>query len=283
MGEAGFDPEKLTSEMRKAWSATASKYDRMSFEYFSAFVKTFIEFAVLQPGETVLDVACGSGLASFAAAEKVGLRGRVLGVDLAPGMVEVASQRARLQGVPQVEFLEMNAEQLTFQDNSFDAVICHLGLMLFARPDQALKEMVRVVKKNGRVACLVQGVPEKMIFTSLVQKTVLKHVPELKVPGAPTVYSFGPPGALERAFQEAGLERMSAIRLEGTFTFPSAQAYWETLTNTGGRMRSILQGLDPEVREVIRREALQVASTYQKGKRLEIPYEVVMAKGSKIK
>lgn len=280
METAVFDPEKWTKESREAWSVTAVNYDRMSRELFSGFTESFMGFADLTGGEKVLDVACGSGLASLAAAQKVGPKGSVVGIDLAPGMVQVAAGKAKSLGL-KLEFQEMNAEKLTFPDGSFDAVISQLGLMLFAKPEAALKEMVRVVRKGGVVGCLVQGVPERMLFTSLIMRNAVKHVPQMKVPGAPTLYSFGPPGVLDKALQEAGLGEVQAARKEGTFSFDSPQAYWDTLTDGAGRMRSILQSLEPRVRDAIQADTLRDAERCRKDGRLEIPWEVVMARGTK--
>src|SRR6185295_14017163 len=126
---------------------------------------------------------------------------------------------------------EMDAEELDFPDGTFDAVICQLGLMLFARPEAALGEMTRVVKRGGRISCLVQGDPEKMIFSSLINKTLFRHAPDLKLPGAPNIYAFAGDGVLEWAFRAAELSEIRTARLAGTFPFASPEAYWDTMTS----------------------------------------------------
>lgn len=280
MSTTAFDPNKFTAESREAWSATASKYGGMSERYFGGFTREFIDFAGIRSGNAVLDVACGAGLATWTAARKTGPGGQVTGVDLAPGMIEVAS-RKDVPNVKAPKFREMNAEDLRFPDGSFDEVICQLGLMLFAKPAAALAEMVRVARPGGTVACLVQGVPEKMLFTSLIMTAVLRRAPHLKVPGAPTLYAFGPAGLLEKIFSEAGLRDISSRRIAGVFAFASSEAYWDTLTEGAGRMRSILQSLPTDVQRSIRADTLNAAEATRKGAGLEIPFEVVAAKGIK--
>lgn len=278
--QTSFDPEKFTAESRTAWTTSAPDYDRMSAALFKEFTGAFMVFSDIEPDLNVLDVACGPGLATFAAAERIGKGGKVTAVDLAPGMLAQARSKAADSGLL-IEFKEMNAEALDLPDNSFDQVICQLGLMLFSRPDQALKEMKRVVKKGGWVSCLVQGNPDRMLFTSLVMKAAVKHAPQLKVPGAPTLYTFGPAGALEKALTEAGLVNVKGLRKEGIFTFPSAQAYWDTLTAGAGCLRTKLKDLSPEVKEAIKKDSLEAAQGFAKNGRVEIPWEVVMAKGLK--
>ena len=180
-----------------------------------------------------------------------------------------------------VEFREMNAESLGFTDGSFDAVVCQLGLMLFARPLEALKEMVRVAKPGGRVCCLVQGTAERMLFTSLLMRIMVKHAPQIKVPGAPTLYDFGPPGLLEAALEEAGLADILSRRLDGAFHFPSPEDYWKRMTEGAGRTGAILRDLSAETRAAVERETLSALEDFRSGDGLDVPYEFVMARGRK--
>src|SRR5207302_374620 len=80
------------------------------------------------------------------------------------------------------------------------------------------------------VACLVQGSPERMLFTSLLLKTMVRLAPELKQPGSPGLYAFAPVGVLDQEMTKAGLWQVVSSRMSGVFSFPSPEAYWETLT-----------------------------------------------------
>ena len=153
--------------------------------------------------------------------------------------------------------------------------------MLFARPEVALKEMVRVCKKGGAIACLVQGDPERMVFTSLVMKTLFKHAPELTQSGAPNLYAFAPVGLLDQALAQAGLGQILSRRLAGTFSFNSPQEYWAMMTSGAGRTGALLRSLPEDKRRVVEQDVLEQASRYAVDDRLNIPYEVVMAKGVK--
>lgn len=275
-----FDPETFTEDSKKNWDQAAPHYERISTHYFAPVTKAFVDFAELRPGQSVLDVACGPGTATEAAALKVGPSGSVLGTDLSPEMLKIASSRCRKSAGGSVEFKEMNAEKMDLPDRRFDRVICQLGLMLFAKPKEALKEMARVVKKEGRVCCLVQGTADKMVFTSLLMKTMIKRAPQLKVPGAPSLYDFGSPGILEQALSQAGLSSIASERLTGTFAFSSPKDYWETMTSGAGRTGSMLKSLAPEIRRAVEDDALAKAAGYRAGGGLEIPYEFVMAKAT---
>ena len=253
-----FDPDAYTAEQRSAWSEAAAAYEAMSLRLFSKFTPEFSLFA--EPEGRILDVACGPGLLTV-------LLGAT-GVDLAPGMIELARARH-----PNLTWRVMNAEALEFPDKSFDLVTCQLGLMLFARPDQALSEMARV---GRRVACLVQGSAEGMVFSSLLLKTLVRRAPRLKAPpGAPTLFAFGEPGKLVEAFGRAGLTDVVEKRLSGVYEFASAQDYWDTFTRGGGRTARMLASLSAEEQDAVKADVLAEVER-RDGK---LPWEVVMARG----
>ena len=279
-----FDPETYTQDSKENWSKAAPHYDRISLDFFTPITKAFVSFARLLPGQRILDVACGPGTATIAAARAAGPSGKVVGVDLSPGMLKIAASRAAsAEAIPAIEYREMNAESLDFPDDCFDAVICQLGLMLFAKPEMALREMARVVKKGGRVSCLVQGVADKMAFTSLIMRCIVKHAPQIKVPGAPALYDFGPAGILDLALEKAGLEEVASKRLEGTFAFNSAQDYWQTMTQGAGRTGAMLKSLTAQTQNAIQRDTLEAAVRFKADGKINIPYEVAMARGIKPK
>lgn len=276
---ASFDAAAYTSDAKRNWTEASEHYDKISLEVFPPITEAFLSFVQLRPGQLVLDVACGTGAVTAAAARSVGAAGRVVGVDLSPGMLKIAMGRAQERNL---EYREMDAESLDMPDGLFNVVLCQLGLMLFPRPEAALKEMVRVCKKGGSVACVVQGDPERMAFTGLIMKTLFQHAPELKQPGAPGIYAFAPVGVLDQALARAGLGHILSSRVSGTFAFPSPRDYWETMTRGGGRTGALLRSLPQKTQEAIEAEVLSKAALYAVPEGgVRVPFEVVMAKGVK--
>ncbi|MBI2071233.1 MAG: methyltransferase domain-containing protein [Elusimicrobia bacterium] len=277
-----FNPGRFTQESKEAWNRAARNYDeKIARRFFERFALAMADWARLKPGENILDVACGSGIVSFAAAQQIGSSGSILGIDLSNEMIQLAQERAKGMNVQQISFKEMNAESLPLPPNSFDAALCQLGLMLFAEPKKALLEIKKVLKPQGRLLVSVQGTPDKMIFTSIVQKTMVKHAPWLKIPGAPTLYAFGPAGVLTNAFSEAGFANVEEKRLEGIFEFDSFEEYWTTLIAGAGKTKGMLESLPKDTQVVVEKDVRTLAATYQKNGRLALPYELVMAKGLK--
>jgi ubiquinone/menaquinone biosynthesis C-methylase UbiE len=126
-----------------------------------------VRHAHLSPGETVLDLGCGAGIDTLLAARAVGPRGRVIGLDMTPEMIERTRRHASLAGLGQVEALEGLIEEIPLPDASVDVVISNGVLNLSTRKSRVLAETVRVLKPGGRVSItdlvLDQALPEDVL------------------------------------------------------------------------------------------------------------------------
>ena len=130
-------------------------YERIAVRYvLGPWAPLLIDAVLLQPGNSVLDVACGTGVVTRIAAQRVGPQGKVTGVDLNAGMISVARSLPAGDGAP-IEWREGSALALPLPDASVDAVVCQQGLQFFPDKALALREMRRVVRSGGRLALSV--------------------------------------------------------------------------------------------------------------------------------
>jgi len=133
----------------------AQLYERVAVRYvLGPWAPSLADAARLAAGERVLDIACGTGVVTRIAAQRVGPRGRVTGVDLNAGMISVARSLPVADGAP-IDWLEGSALALPLPDASVDAVLCQQGLQFFPDKALALREMRRVVRGAGRLALSV--------------------------------------------------------------------------------------------------------------------------------
>lgn len=140
-----------------SYDAVAGSYDWFTERFSGPLAARIVELADVRPAMRVLDVGAGTGIVSFEAAHVVGDAGHVLGIDLSEGMLAVARQKAdarRLGGC--IEFRQMDAENLSLADGSFDAVVSLFALHHFPNPAGALREMLRVLRPGGRL-CIGMG------------------------------------------------------------------------------------------------------------------------------
>ncbi len=118
-----------------------------------------LELLSPKPGETVLDIACGSGELTEALSPRVGDSGRVICTDFAMQMVDAARHRGEALGLANVEYREMDAEQMDLEDSSVDGAVCRFGFMLMADRVAALRETRRVLRNGGRLVFAVWAEP----------------------------------------------------------------------------------------------------------------------------
>lgn len=139
---------QVSAEAAKQYEGVVARY------IFGPWTPLLVDTVRLAEGERVLDVACGTGIVARTAAERVGPAGRVVGIDLNPGMIGVARALPAPRGAP-IEWIERSALDLGFRDKSFDAVLCQQGLQFFPDKSLALREMRRVLVAGGRLALSV--------------------------------------------------------------------------------------------------------------------------------
>ncbi len=152
----------------------AGGYDRSFGCVSAAFVPTLMRTALLGPGQRVLDVATGTGIAAQAAAAVIGPSGHVVATDISAPMLNQA--RARLASLPNVSLAIENGEALRQPGESFDRVLCSMGLMLFPDPARGLAEFRRVLHGGGCAAVSVGATPARS-FAARISAAIGRHVP----------------------------------------------------------------------------------------------------------
>lgn len=203
--------------------AAATAYDEFFVPaLFQEWAAEVAAAAQLQPGQCVLDVACGTGVLSREAAARVGEQGSVVGLDANPGMLAVGRQRH-----PGITWQEGKAEALPFKDAAFDAVISQFGLMFFADPVAALSEMRRVLRPGGRLAVAVwdslSHTPAYAAVVALLEQLAGPRAADaLRAP-----FALGSREDLANLFSDADIAGVAIATRRGKAKFPSARAMVE--------------------------------------------------------
>jgi SAM-dependent methyltransferase len=179
--------------------------------------------AGVRKGDRVLDVACGTGALTLAAAEIAGPSGSVVGLDVNPEMLAVARRKPL-----QIEWLEGSAEALPLPSNSFDAVVSQFGFMFFEDKPKALGEMMRVLKPDGRLAIAVcdavENSPGYGTFALLLDRLFGREVGDaFRAP-----FGLGNAGRLLEICNEAGVADAEVVRRKGRVRFKSIDALVST-------------------------------------------------------
>ena len=186
---------------------------------------TLLRAAELRPGERVLDVACGTGHVTRAAAELVGAAGAVTGVDIAPDMIEIAKSVPAPRGA-RIDWLICDAAALPIPDASVDVTLCQMGLMFMADRTAAVTEMRRVLAPSGRLTINTPGrIPP--FFEALERAIVTCISPDLGG-FVSAVFSMHDPDGVTALLSEAGLRDASSTVSTTTLRLPApAEFLWQ--------------------------------------------------------
>jgi SAM-dependent methyltransferase len=267
-----MDPRLQRRVQRYGWDRAVVAYEESWRDQLEPAHSLMLEMAGLQPGERVLDVACGTGLVSFRAAAAVGERGAVVGTDLSGEMVESARRGAALRDLHHARFERADAEALPLEGGAFDAALCALGLMYVADPIKALAEMRRVLRPGGRAAAAVWGARRSCGWAEIFPITDARVASEV----CPMFFQLGTGDALARTFEAAGFAAIRVGRLSTTLRYASAEAALAAVFR-GGPVALAYSRFDPATRRAVHAEYLDSIAAYRSGGGYEVPGEFVVA------
>jgi ubiquinone/menaquinone biosynthesis C-methylase UbiE len=264
--------EKTVAAWRK-WYAHIARFTRSATD-------AILEAAQIRAGMRVLDLASGVGDPALSIAAAVGPSGQVTATDLGRGMISLAQELAATKKLTNIAFEEADAESLPFPDQSFDAVTCRFGVMLFPDALRALKECRRVLKPGGRIALVAWGKKEQPLFSAtagIVLKYVSMPPPD---PDAPNLFMFSERGRLQRTLEKAGFSDVREEVRTVTGKWKSTlEQYWQQFTEIAAPFRPAIEKLTPEARTQVVSEALAELRKYWDGKELTLPLEIVIGSG----
>jgi ubiquinone/menaquinone biosynthesis C-methylase UbiE len=190
--------------------------------------KDLIVDADLRAGERVLDVACGTGVVARLAAERVGRDGSVAGLDINAGMLDVARSVSAPAGVA-IKWYETTAESIPLPKESFDVVLCQLGLMFMPDKSAAVREMHRVLVPHGRA---LVSVPTPTEFFNVFEEALTRHLPSGAV-FVSQVFSLNDSAQIEVLFRDAGFHDVTTRRYSRGLHLPSPREFlWQYIQST---------------------------------------------------
>jgi ubiquinone/menaquinone biosynthesis C-methylase UbiE len=261
---------------RYGWDKAAASYEQAWQRPLEAAQAKLLAMAALRPGERVVDVACGTGLVTFAAAADVGSDGSVVGVDVSDEMVDRSSARARERGLTQVRFERMDAEALTLGDESFDVALCALGLMYVPDASKAIGEMARVLVPGGRAGAVVWGQRSRCGWAEIFPIVDARVKSEV----CPLFFALGTGDRLSAVFREAGLADVVSERLPTHLEWASPEEACNAAF-AGGPVALAYSRFDEATRRAAHAEYLESIAPWRRGAGYSVPGEFVIVAGRK--
>lgn len=267
--------DEIREKQRELWERFSpgwGKWDQVTLPMLSPIGDRMIEVIGIKENSVHLDVAAGTGEPGLTIARMAG-KGRVVMVDFSPGMLYFARRRAETLGLDNVEFEECSADDLPFEDDSFDSITCRMGLMFFPDTQAAVAEMYRVLKPGGKVAVAVWAGAEKNIWASIPMEAIAKEV-NLQTPGAdaPGMFRFATAGDLEKMFDDAGFRNIREEDVYGEMISKSAEEYWDHMKEVSAPIVSGVSQAGQDAQKRIAEEVIKNARRFQGRTGNAMPY-----------
>ncbi|HKI65036.1 MAG TPA: class I SAM-dependent methyltransferase [Burkholderiales bacterium] len=272
-------------EIRRQWEGAASgwaKWEETIADWVAPATEAMLDMAGIVPGAQVLDLASGAGSQTLHAARRVGAAGHVVASDISETMLHHVRENARAARLENVSTLAGAAEELDVAPESFDAVTCRLGLMLFAEPAKALAAAKRTLKPGGKVAVVVVTTPAANPFLAKPMQILLQRAGKAPpAAGKPGLFALGAPGVLERLLADSGFERVEQRTVAQPLQLPTTADVISMMQDAFGAYRAVVSDCSEAVRKAAWAEVAEALKRFETAAGFEGPAELLVAAGVK--
>ena len=268
------DPNAFHEFERAGWERASEHYSDAFASLTIRTVDALLDAAHVSPGTRLLDVATGPGLVAAAGAAR---GATVVGLDFSRAMIAEARRRH-----PSIVFRDGDAQALPFDADSFDAVVMNFALLHLARPEAAVAEAHRVLRRRGRYALTVWAGPEQAVGFGMVLEAVKAHGnPNVPLPEGPPFFRFSAAEEFEKVLSRAGFSEIDVRTLPLRWRLGSADAVFEAVARGGVRTAALLRAQTPEALAAIRAAVRRGVEAYAKGDAFLVPMPAVLASATR--
>jgi ubiquinone/menaquinone biosynthesis C-methylase UbiE len=281
-----MDDVAAKATVRNVWDSAAPGWVKWE-ETFSGGLRPatdkMLDMAGVTPGARILDLACGAGIQTFLAAERVGPDGAVVAIDISGTMLDHVRKRAARERIANIETMESAAEDLDPDQAPFDAAICRLGLMLFPSPARAVAAVLQILKPGARFATLVFTAAANNPFMAKSMQILLRHAgKQPPAAGRPGLFALGGVGTLESVLKESGLTDVETTVMQASLKLPSIDETLEMMQQAFGAYRAVIADLSESRQSAAWEDVRAFLAEFESGGAFEASMEFLIGAGSKL-
>src|SRR5437764_6921226 len=252
-------PDEIQDVQRATWaglSAGWEKWDSVIMDQLGPVSAEMIERLDIAEDHQHIDIDAGTGEPGLSIA-RLSPKGRVVLTDLVAEMMHIAARRARAQGIANIETKVCSADDLPFNDATFDSVSVRFGYMFFPDVAKATAEFARVLKPGGRVCSSVWVKPEENPWTAIAMQAIgTEAVLTPPDPTEPHLFRCAAPGYVSSLYEAAGLRDIAECDVDVELVTRSPDEYWAMISEHVSLAVAALQQVDEPARERIAAHAI---------------------------
>jgi ubiquinone/menaquinone biosynthesis C-methylase UbiE len=270
-----MDAQQRKILLKETFDTISEGYDNGALRFFPDSARYMADLLRLRGDEHVLDVACGTGHASFALAKQLN-KGRVTAVDFSSGMLDQARKKAVSLNVNNVEFLERDMQELGFAEGHFDAAICAFGIFFVEDMDAQLSRIVSAVRPGGRI--MISNFLETYFYP--LKDLMVKRLLTYGVQMPPQTWKrIANESGCRQLFEKAGLSDIRIEQKNVGYYLDSAEQWWDVVWNAG--FRRMVGQLSPNDQVQFKREHLREVEALRIGKGIWLDVGVLYTIGTR--
>ena len=249
----GIDPVDFRETQHRNWDSAAAgwkAWNEFNDRADGHISKRLVELADVRSGSRVLDVAAGYGEPGLTAARKAGPEGRVVATDISAEMLGFGRERAAAAGLNNIEFVESDAANLDFPQQSFDAAVSRWGIIFEPDAEVAAQRIRGFLKPGARIAIASWGEPDQVPFLSIPMRTTMERFDVPPPPaGTPGPLSRPTPAALGGLLEGGGFSNVIVEQNEVTFEFDSPEHFTSYVRAIAAPIRAMIEQHAGEAQE----------------------------------
>jgi ubiquinone/menaquinone biosynthesis C-methylase UbiE len=271
-----MEPSLQRRVQRYGWDKASGYYETYWQKQLYPAQQKLLELANIKAGNKIIDIACGTGLVSFPAAELAGEKGFVLANDISDKMVETGTAIAKERNFFNISFQRMDAEELDVEDDSYDIALCALGLMYFPDPLKAIKEMHRSIKPGGHAVVAVWGQRKNCGWAEVFEIVDRRVASEV----CPMFFKLGNEGTLKQYMNAGGFKNISVERINTVLDYSSGDEACGAAF-LGGPVALAYNKFSEDIRKEVFKEYIESIKSFKEKDGFLVPGEFVVAIGFK--
>jgi SAM-dependent methyltransferase len=266
--------DEIRDAQRATWAGLSGgweKWDAVIMDQLAPVSAAIIDGLDIADDQVHLDIAAGTGEPGLSIA-RLCPSGHVVVTDLAPEMLDVAGRRARTQGIANIETRVCSADELPFDDATFDSVSVRFGYMFFPDLAKATAELARVLQPGGRLAASVWVKPEENPWTTILVQAIATEVDVAPPdPDGPNMFRCAASGVVADLYEGAGLRDVVEREVGVELLTRSPEEYWEMMSEHVSIAVAALEQVDQPTRQRIRARAIAEVAAYERDGEIRVP------------
>jgi ubiquinone/menaquinone biosynthesis C-methylase UbiE len=268
-----FDPGAVRAFEHAGWQQAAAQYDATFARATTPFVEALLDTAKVGAGMKMLDVCCGTGVVTAAAARRGAL---VVGLDFSPAMLNQARQAH-----PQLQFDEGDAEALPYVDRGVDAVVSNFGVHHIPSPKMAIAEAFRVLRPGGRIAFTTWAAPSENIAWRLLFEAISEYGDPAAAKTPPSGGNLGTTEAVLRLLREGGFDNIRTEPIHREWLATEPRDLIAALSRGTVRTAALIAAQPVAARPAIEAAITRAAAPYRRRDDYAVPIVAILAHGTK--